>query len=160
MNIKKTLGLCFISFIAGGTAYVAVRKNQLEKVIDKLKVSIADIQNFKLSAGSLKADVFLNINNPTNIDLTLNTGLLKAKKLKVHEKGTNKVLAVSEINTNDFKILAGDTYKTPAIAIEIPLITGAILALNQITNNKKDFISNLTFDLEVSILKYSKSIKF
>lgn len=160
MNLKKFLTIGFLAVGAGVGAYVATRKEEIESVVDKLKFKVKDVKNFGFSAGKLKADLYIEAINPTKNDISLNTGVLKADTLRVYEKSTNKLLAVSDLKLNQIEILSGGSYVFPKLEVKIPLITGAIIALTQLENEKTEFVERLAFELDMKALDYTQTIKF
>lgn len=156
--MKKIITIGFLAFASGFTAYALTRKKKIERVIDKLKFSIKDIRGFNISGGKLVADVYLRAKNPTKDSIELNTGIIKADKLRVYEKGTKKILAVSDLQINEILLPANGNYDFPALKVQIPLLSGAIIAINHLTSNKKNFMDKLTIELDLEAANYKKTI--
>lgn len=156
--MKKIFTVSFFALASGFGAYLLVQKNKIERVVDKLKFSIKDVQNFNISGGNLKADLFLRASNPTSETISLNTGILKAEELRVYEKDTTKRLAVSDLQISEIELPANGYYDFPALSIQIPLLTGAAIALNQLTSNKSSFIDKLTIELDIKAANFKKTI--
>ena len=156
--MRKIILVGALATASGVGAYLATRKKKIDRVLDKLKFSVNDVQNFKLSGGKLKADLYLRAHNPTNESLDVSTGFLTADTLRVYEKGTSKALAVSSLQINQIELPAGGFYDFPALSVEIPLLRGAVIALTQLTNNKSSFIDKLTIELDVKAMNYTKTI--
>lgn len=156
--MKKIVLIGFLGVVSGFAAYLAVRKKKVDRILDKLKFSVKDVKNFNISGGNLKADLYLRAQNPTKESLDISTGFLIADTLRVYEKGTKKTLAVSDLKLTEIELQAGGFYDFPALNVEIPLLTGAVIALSQLTNNKSSFIDKLTIELDVKALNYTKTI--
>ena len=102
--------------------------------------------------------MFLRASNPTSETISLNTGIIKAEELRVYEKDTTKILAVSDLQISEIELPAKGFYDFPALNIQIPLLTGAAIALNQLTSNKSSFIDKLTIELDIKAANFKKTI--
>ncbi|TDQ22745.1 hypothetical protein [Tenacibaculum caenipelagi] len=156
--MRKIVLMGALATASGFGAYLIMKKKKIDRVLDKLTFSVKDVKNFKISSGNLKADLYLRAQNPTNESLDVSTGFLTVDTLRVYEKGTSKTLAVSDLQINQIELPAGGFYDFPALSVKIPLLTGAIIALSQLTNNKSKFIDRLTIELDVKAMNYTKTI--
>lgn len=156
---KKIIVVGFGAIAVGFSAYLIARANKVQRVIDKLTFSVKEIKRIRISGGKLKADLYLKVHNPTNDSIDLKTGVLKADELRIYEKGTTKTLAKSSLEINEVYLPAKGYFNLPAVNIQIPLLTGAVMALNQITSNKQNFLDKLTIELDLKALDYKKTIK-
>ncbi|WP_233860892.1 hypothetical protein [Tenacibaculum piscium] len=155
MNKKTILA---VSVVSGIGVIALIKKNQFDKISDNLTFAIKDVRNFKIRSGRLFVDLYLTIGNPTDEALNINTGALKMETLRVYEKDTKKQLAGSNLRLSKFNLDAFGTYNLPAINFGIPLMTGAMLMLNQLQNNKVEFIDRLYFEVDLKFLSFKKTI--
>lgn len=159
----KKSKLLFVGLLASASAfgaYFLLRKKQVERVVNGLKINLVNVKNFTVSLKELTADIYLQAVNTTNESLHINTGLLKVNQLRVYDNENGKQLAVTNLETSKIDIPAGGVYKLPKITVEIPLITGAVIALNELTKNKSDFMNRLNFELDLKAMNYKKTLKF
>lgn len=157
--MKKIITVGFLAISSGLGAYLILRKNKIERILDKLTFKIIDVRNFKIHSGNLKVDLYVRIENPTDETLSINTGILKLERLRVFEKSTKKQLAQTELQLNEIELAAKGFYDLPALNIAIPLLTGAMIALNQLTSGKGAFIKKMFFELDIKTLNYTKTFK-
>ncbi len=158
MKIKGLFTVGLIAVASGYGAYIYVKKQEIDEVLDKLKIYFKDIDNFRISGGKLKLNLYLKVHNPTKTDIDVDAGVVKADVLRVFEKETGKLLAFSKINVNRVVIPAGKMYDLPTLNIEIPLMQGAVLALQQVADNKTDFMERLRIELDLKAFGYTKTI--
>ncbi|SOU87835.1 hypothetical protein [Tenacibaculum dicentrarchi] len=155
MNKKTILA---VSVVSGIGVFALIKKNQFDKISDNLTFAIRDVRNFKIHSGRLLIDLSLTIGNPTNEVLNINTGALKMESLRVYEKDTKKQLAGSNLRLSKFNLDAFGTYDLPTINLGIPLMTGAMLMLNQLKNNKVEFMDRLYFEIDLKFYNFKKTI--
>lgn len=154
-------------FVGAGIALVSLtsftlkKKEQLEKVIDKLQFKISSVKNLRLSFKQIDLDVGIKLVNPTSEDVSINTGFVKAKVIRVYEKASGKLLAFSNLNTHKINLPSGGAYNLPPTHLKIPIMTGAQLLLNELKKNNKEAIAKkLAFELDITGLGFTKTIKF
>ncbi|CAM1355841.1 hypothetical protein [Tenacibaculum halocynthiae] len=154
-------------FVGAGIALVSLtsftikKKAQIEKVIDKLQFKISSVKNLRLSFKEIGVDIGIQLINPTSEDLTINTGFIKAKVIRVYEKSSGKLLAFSNLNTHKIDLPSGGSFDLPPAHIKIPIITGAQLLLSELKKNNKEAIAKkLAFELDITGLGFTKTIKF
>lgn len=158
--IKKLFSVSIVAALAGGAAYLFLRKKEVEEVFNKIKYSIADIRNIRVSESKLKAVVIIRATNTAEKDLDVSAGVFTLDTVRVYEKGTSKLLAKSQLNIDRLEIPSKDYYDLPPLEIGIPLINGAIIAIATILDKKTDFMDRLRFELDVKTLNYTKTIEF
>ncbi|MFL0083698.1 hypothetical protein V2647_06885 [Tenacibaculum maritimum] len=154
-------------FVGAGISVVSLavfgmnKKEQIEHVIDKLQFKLISIKNFKFSFKQFSMDLGIRAVNPTNNDLSINTGFIKAKVIRVYEKKTGKLLAFSNFDTSKIDLPSGGFFDLPPIHVEIPSLTGAQYLLNELTGKaEKNLIDNFSFELDISALGKTTTIKF
>ena len=158
--MKKTIiGIGFIAFSAGFGAYLVTKGNKIKRVVDKLLFKVNSVKRIRISDGKLKADIYLKIENPTDENLEFKTGVLKADTVRVYERGTKKLLAESNLQINEVTILAGGYFQLPSVSVQVPLVTGAVMAINQLANKKTNIADKLTIELDLVVLNYKKTIQ-
>lgn len=106
-------------------------------------------------------DLVIRAVNPTSEDFNINTGFLKAKVIRVFEKKTGKLLAFSNLDTSTINLPSGGFFDLPSVYIEIPSLTGAQYLLNELSGkDTQNIINNFSFELDVSALGKTTTIKF
>lgn len=106
-------------------------------------------------------DLVIRAVNPTSEDFNINTGFLKAKVIRVFEKKTGKLLAFSNLDTSKINLPSGGFFDLPSVYIEIPSLTGAQYLLNELSGkDTQNIINNFSFELDVSALGKTTTIKF
>jgi len=144
-------------------SYIGMRKKQLEILLENLEFGISRISNFSLSFKRVAIDLHLHALNPTSESFHINTGLIKAKVLRVYYKKTGKLLAFTALDTNTITIPSSNFYFFKPIHVKIPLLTGGEILLNQLVKKEKlqqEFVDQLHFELEVTSLGKTQIIKF
>lgn len=154
-KIIKFGGLVAISGLA---TYLYLRKKNIDRLTESLEISIIDVNKFKLNINRLKADLYFKIHNPTLESLNVAAGGIVIKTLRVYDKKSKKQLALTDLNITNFKLDAKGSFYLPAVQISIPLITGAMLVLTQLNDNKADFMDRLYFEIDISVMNISKTI--
>ncbi|CAL2095548.1 conserved protein of unknown function [Tenacibaculum sp. 190524A02b] len=145
------------------TSFAKKKKESFEHIIEKLEFQLKSIKNFDVSLQRLRLDLDVIAVNPTKEDLYVNTGVVKAKVIRVYQKKNDKLLGISNLDTNEINIPGGGFYALPTAAVEIPLLTGGQMVLNHLLGNKditKDFVKELRFELDIEALGNKKTIKF
>ncbi|MDB0601331.1 hypothetical protein PL373_09255 [Tenacibaculum maritimum] len=159
---KKTLlflgaGIAFISF----AGFAIKKKERIEHIVDKLQFKLVSVKNFKFSFKQFSMDLVIRAVNPTSEDLSINTGFIKAKVLRVYEKKTGKLLAFSNLDTSKINLPSGGFFDLPSVYVEIPSLTGAQYLLNELSGkDKQNLIEKFSFELDVSALGKTQTIKF
>ncbi len=155
-----------ILLIGAGIAVVSLvlginKKEEIERIIDKLQFRLVSIQNFSFSLKQFSMDLGIRAVNPTADDLYINTGFVKAKVIRVFEKKTGKLLAFSNLDTSKIDLPSGGYFDFPPIHIEIPSLTGAQYLLNGLSGkNEKELIDKFSFELDIQAIGITKTIKF
>lgn len=160
---KSTIIIGSITVLVGGLGlFFYQKKKEVEKIINKLEFELSSIKNIKLSFRAISLDLGIKAINPTSQDLLVNTLLVKASVLRVYEKTTGKMLAVTNIDKNAIDLPAGGSMNLPLIHIDIPLLTGAQFLLDELSKNKdtEKFIKKLSFELDLKALGQTKTITF
>lgn len=154
------LGIAFISL----TSYMSKQKAQIECIINQLQFRVSEVKNIRVSLQHFALDVAIQAVNPTSEHLSINTGFISAKVLRVYERKTDKLLAFSNLNTNAISIPSGGYYQLPYAHVKIPLLTGGQLLVNELVKKQKniqeDFIKAFRFELDVEALGKTQTIQF
>lgn len=161
MKVIKLLAVGLFSFTAGFGAYALMYKNRFKTVIDNLIFKVLNITDFKINASKLSANVYLQAINTTSESISLNSGgFLKAKEIRVYDKKSTKLLAVSDLNIQDIYLAPNGFYNFPKVFVEIPLIDGALIVISQLTSQSDSFLKRLSFELDFEVLTTKQTIKF
>lgn len=160
MKKSKLFILGLLASASGIGTYMFLRKRKIERIVDSLKIKVVNIKNFDINLRELKADVYLQAINNTNENLNINTGVVKANQLRVYDNENSKQIAVSDLKTSKIDIPAGGIYYLPKVTVKIPLVTGAVIALNELTKKKSDFMKRLAFELDLQAMNYKKTLRF
>lgn len=142
--------------------YYKVKKNEFEKVFEKLEFNIKKVSNFNISLKHIALSLDVQALNPTATSLYINTGFIKAKVLRVYHKKNRKLLAFSNLNTTKIELPMGSTYTFPPVHIKIPLLTGGELLLSQLIDKdsiQEELIDQLDFEIELNAFGSSRVIK-
>ncbi|MFL0063738.1 hypothetical protein [Tenacibaculum maritimum] len=159
---KKTLLL-----VCTGVAFVSLavfannKKKQLTYIVDNLQFQLKSIHNIDVSFKAISMDVIVRVVNPTNENLVINTGFVKAKVLRVFEKKTGKLLAFSKLDTSKIHLPSTGFFDLPSVHLEIPSLTGAQYLLNQLNGkDTKKLLDDFSFELDITALGKTQTIKF
>ncbi len=137
------------------------KKKQLDHILDNIQFKLVSVKNFKFSLKQFSMDLVIRAVNPTVEDLSVNTGFLKAKVIRVFEKKTGKLLAFSNLDTSKIDLPSGGHFDLPSVYIEIPSLTGAQYLLNELSGkDTQNIINNFSFELDLSALGKTTTIKF
>ncbi len=160
----KTKSLVFLgaSIAVVSLAIIGInKKEEIERIVSLLQFKLVSIKNFKFSLKQFSMDLGIRAVNPSSEDLSINTGFVKAKVIRVYEKKTGKLLAFSNLDTSKIELPSGGFYDLPSIYVEIPSLTGAQYLLNELSGkDKKDLIDKFSFELDISALGNTTTIKF
>ena len=150
-------GICFVSL----GAYAKDRKERIEQVINQLKFSLLGVKNIQLSFKQISMQVTIRASNPTSEDLSINTGFIKAKVIRVYEKKTGKLLAFSNLDTSKINLPSGGYFDLPPVQVDIPSLTGAQYLLNELSGkDQQNILQNFSFELDLTALGTTKTIHF
>ncbi len=158
-----------VLLVGGGIAFFTLasfikkKKENFDHIIKQLKFRLHSLENFDINLKKLSVDLNLIAINPTDEDLYVHTGFIRAKVLRVYEKKTRKLLAYSKLDTNNINIPSKGFMQLPQAHIDIPILSAGEMVFNHFlnTNNAvKNFADKLAFELELEALGQKKIINF
>lgn len=159
MKVGKFIVFTVIAATSGIASFIYFKKKEIDKVIDNLKFKITNVSNIKLSTKVIHAKVFLRIENPSQHNLNVDSGFISLNKIRVYDKSTNRELANSDLKINNIELPAYGFFELPEVEVKIPLFTGAIIAFNQFTKEKK-ILEQLRFEADIKAMNYTHTINF
>ena len=152
--MKKYLIIGGLTLLGYGVYRGHKKYREYEGALKKLKIKVSNIRKGGISGGALKADVFLNVINQSNIDLTANTfGFVKVTKLLFYTY-SGKYIGEAQVNIDNLELPSNTT--TPIeepIPINVPFNLSSVLGVGlDLLNDSKNII--VKAELEVLGKKY------
>lgn len=127
-KILIPIGLAFLAL----TLISAKKAFEIDDIVEKLRVSPADISGIDISWERVKAKIKMEIFNDSIHELNVNTlGLITIKELLVYNSNGIEI-ATANVNQSSINLPAKGAWKTDWIEVRVPLI------------NAFDFISSST----------------
>lgn len=160
MKALKILGITAVASLTGLGTYFYFYKKKIDKVMDNLVFTFVGIENFSINLINLNADIYIQLHNPTDENLILDSkGYIVIKELRVYEKNKNNLIAVNSINLTEIELMAKGVFNLPKTTISINLLDGLISA-SSVFLTKTDLMDKLRFEVDVDFLNTKQTITF
>lgn len=160
MRKKYIIGLSIGGVLAGGYLVARYKFQKIEKLLNNLIFSITKVDNLFVSFSEIRGQVHIEVYNPANQDLKLNTFFAKMKQIRVFNKNSNKLLATSKLDTKKIIIRSKKTFILPVINLSIPLLESVATVITEMSKEKKEFSKLLRFEVDLELVGYKKTLIF